>query len=816
MTTGTDYATLYRKAYTAYGQGKMEEAAMLVESMSKEFPDDANILLLQGHICLNQQQYDLARSCYESVMRLADTEDVRECAQQGLEQLQEIEALNYASEGEELIDAPITIPADTDNLGVNTNDLEQRQTSQDNDEPLTDAQSSENNDRSSSGSFANLSENKEAEQLSQDVNILDPEDEEGISTGFKEFLQRDSDFPDDSDSDETAINNSEESTSFSAPLSDWDSEASNAESSSEETTLATDNDNFFDELEFTSEEMAEIAQFDLGDISSELASSDLSQLSSDALSENFVSGDLNTPIIEGDNTSQEDALDFNSFSPAVIRPTVDGKQGLLKKFNNASLKYKHGIIAVAAGLVPIFVITIIGVISSVTTPKASDSGSNSQPQPEQIIASDSSFFPLGNFWLILLTGGSSFLTVLLLGQLMATQTKRSLSELQTKFAAIEAGNLQVRATVFSEDELGQLATGFNQFWQKIASTTGQAEHRASEMEQAKEELQRQVIHLLDDVEGAAKGDLTVEAKVSADILGAVADAFNLTIQNLRDILRQVKQAARQVNQGATDSAAFARNNSSESLRMAEELAVTLQSVQMMNDSIQRVAENAGTAETVARKASLTALKGGEAVERTVTGVLGIRETVSDTARKVKRLAEASQEISKIVAVISQISSRTNLLALNASLQAARAGEAGRGFAVVAEEVRQLADRSAKSLKEIERIVSQIQGETGSVMTAMEEGIQQVLDVAEKSEQAKRGLDEIIEVSNHIDQLVQSITADTVQQKENSQAVAHVMQSVEMTAQATSHESQRVAGSLQKLVAISRDLLASVEKFRIDA
>ena len=212
---------------------------------------------------------------------------------------------------------------------------------------------------------------------------------------------------------------------------------------------------------------------------------------------------------------------------------------------------------------------------------------------------------------MLLTGGSSFLTVLLLGQLMATQTKRSLSELQTKFAAIEAGNLQVRATVFSEDELGQLATGFNQFWQKIASTTGQAEHRASEMEQAKEELQRQVIHLLDDVEGAAKGDLTVEAKVSADILGAVADAFNLTIQNLRDILRQVKQAARQVNQGATDSAAFARNNSSESLRMAEELAVTLQSVQMMNDSIQRVAENAGTAETVARKASLTALKGGE-------------------------------------------------------------------------------------------------------------------------------------------------------------------------------------------------------------
>ena len=815
MTTGTDYATLYRKAYTAYGQGKMEEAAMLVESMSKEFPDDANILLLQGHISLNQQQYSLARSCYEAVIKLADTEDVRDCAQQGLEQLQEAEATNYvSSEGEELIDAPITIPADTESLGISANDFEPDQGSQDGDELLTDAQASENNDKNISDNLSISSES--LEQFSQDIDIPDSDDDD-ISTGFKEFLQSDSNSSDDSYADDTALSDAEEPTSFTAPLSGWDSEGINVESMEEETTLNTDNDNFFDELEFTSEEMAEIAQFDLGDISSELASSDLSQLSSGTLSEKLVSGNLEAPILDTEASAQDGSLDFNKFSPAVAKPTVDGKQGFLKKFSNASLKQKHGMIAVAAGLVPVFAMIISGFISSVATPKVNNPvPSQQENQTAETQTSNSSFFPFGNFGLMLLAGGSSFLTVLLLGQFMARQTKQSLNELQTKFAAIEAGNLQVRATVFSEDELGQLTAGFNQFWQKIASTTGQAEHRASEMEQAKEELQRQVIHLLDDVEGAAKGDLTVEAKVSADILGAVADAFNLTIQNLRDILRQVKQAARQVNQGATDSAAFARNNSSESLRMAEELAVTLQSVQMMNDSIQRVAENAGTAETVARKASLTALKGGEAVERTVTGVLGIRETVSDTARKVKRLAEASQEISKIVAVISQISSRTNLLALNASLQAARAGEAGRGFAVVAEEVRQLADRSAKSLKEIERIVSQIQGETGSVMTAMEEGIQQVLDVAEKSEQAKRGLDEIIEVSNHIDQLVQSITADTVQQKENSQAVAHVMQSVEMTAQATSHESQRVAGSLQKLVAISRDLLASVEKFRIDA
>ena len=410
---------------------------------------------------------------------------------------------------------------------------------------------------------------------------------------------------------------------------------------------------------------------------------------------------------------------------------------------------------------------------------------------------------------------SSFLTTYNLGRVTAKHMRRSTEDLIGAFDAMSDGNLNVRARVYSEDELGEMATKFNQMSRIMLSTTRDAQRRAEEMEEAKEDLQRQVIRLLDDVEGAARGDLTVAAEVTANVLGAVADSFNLTIQNLREIVVQVKLAARQVTQGANDSEKFARNLAANALREAEELAATLNSVQVMTDSIQRVAEAAREAEAVAKDASAAALKGGEAVDQTVGGILEVRETVAETTRKVKRLAESSQEISRIVALINAIAGRTNLLALNASIEAARAGEAGKGFAIVADEVRQLADRSAKALKDIEQIVMQIQGETNSVMMAMEEGQQQVIKVTQLSEQAKRSLENIIQVTNRIDVLVRAITADTVEQNEVARAVSQVMQAVEHTAQETSQESQKVSISLQNLVGVARDLLTSVERFRVE-
>ncbi len=475
--------------------------------------------------------------------------------------------------------------------------------------------------------------------------------------------------------------------------------------------------------------------------------------------------------------------------------------GVFAPFENASFQKKQWLISGAAGLGAAIAIAGVTFVTSLTLDRKDEAAR----APLQRAGA----------MMMVLGGLASFgITRILTGK-YTKQVSRSVRDLQSNFEQVAQGNMAARATVSSQDELGLLSSSFNYMLQSVITSNSDAQRKAREMELAKDELQRQVIRLLDDVEGAARGDLTVKAEVTADVLGAVADSFNLTIDSLRQIVQQVQVAAVQVNQSSTESEAFARRLSSDALSQAEELAVTVNSVQMMTASIKRVAESARESEEVARTASATALRGGEAVERTVAGIQEIRETVAESTRKVKRLAESSQQISQIVSVISQIASRTNLLALNASIEAARAGESGKGFAIVADEVRQLADRSAKALKEIEHIVLQIQSETGSVMAAMEQGTQQVIAGTKLAEQAKRSLDDIIQVSNRIDALVRSITSDTIEQRETSKAVTEVMQSVEIQAQSTSQEAQKVSSSLENLVVVARNLLTYVERFKVE-
>ncbi len=570
---------------------------------------------------------------------------------------------------------------------------------------------------------------------------------------------------------------------------EFESDASDPDSDSDDSHEPTAFGDAFDDFD----DFESIPDFDLSDSSAGFTSPSIgttpSQFGS-AMTDGASSGA--SSMAPSNGFAAEEAASMPVFTKKAVSNPKPQKQGALAPLENASMPNKRLILASSVSVLSAIAVTAIGFMTA---------------PPEQ-----SKTAPL-------VTGGvaciASFGSALGFSYLLERRTRQTVNDLQVRFNQISRGDLNARTTILTRDEFGQLSEGFNQMASAIFTTTSEAQRKAQEQEQAKEDLQRQVIRLLDDVEGAARGDLTVKAEVTADVLGAVADSFNLTIENLREIVKQVSVAARQVSQGSTENEAFARALSADALRQAEELAVTLNSVQVMTDSIQRVAESAREAEEVARSASETALRGGEAVERTVAGILDIRETVADTTRKVKRLAESSQEISKIVALISQIASRTNLLALNASIEAARAGESGRGFAIVADEVRQLADRAAKASKEIEQIVLQIQSETGGVMTAMEEGTQQVIEGTRLAEQAKQSLDDIIQVSNRINVLVRSITADTVEQTETSRAVAQVMQSVELAAQETSQESQRVSGSLQNLVGVAKDLLTSVDKFKVN-
>ncbi|MCC3497599.1 MAG: HAMP domain-containing protein [Microcoleus sp. PH2017_15_JOR_U_A] len=614
-------------------------------------------------------------------------------------------------------------------------------------------------------------------------------------------------FDDDAFSDSFSLDENEQATAFGAATknsSDWSSRTGNTQEHS----------GFLDEFD-DFDDLGNLPDFD---ISEDANSSILTRGNTNF--GNSTSGMMGTSGsgLDFDNSDGSAIRDDEIFSisgPAdasvptfapteseAIDSSVTVEQGGLAFLENAPLFTKQLYTAIGAGLVSLVAVAFVTNIASYQALK--------QDKPEAIV------YLRQTGWVMTAAAGfTSFLTSWGIGQLIAKQVRKSSDNLQAQFDAVSQGTLDARATIYSEDEFGKMAAKFNHMAKVIQTTISDTRRKSDEQEQAKEDLQRQVIRLLDDVEGAARGDLTVTAEVTADVLGAVADSFNLTIQNLREIVHQVKQAAREVSKGATDSAKFAGDLSSDALRQAEELAATLNSVQVLTDAIQRVAESAREAEEVARGAAATALKGGEAVERTVAGILEIRETVAETTRKVKRLAEASQEISKIVGLIAAIASRTNLLALNASIEAARAGESGRGFAIVADEVRQLADRSAKSLKEIEQIVMQIQSETGAVMTAMEEGTQQVIEGTRLAEQAKRSLEDIIQVTNRIDVLVRSITADTVEQNETARSVAAVMQAVELTAQETSQEAQRVSGALQNLVGVARDLLTSVERFRVE-
>jgi len=783
MTSSTNHEQ-YQQAQTAYIQGNYEEAATFVDRLVEDFPTDPNSRLLRGHIYCVLRQYEIAREQYQTVLQLSQDPELIDCAKNGLESVKQYESSEQYSNGR----MPASEVENTFLLGADTAEPPD-------DDAMEQSAYSENPNAFSDDRFG--SSFTESHHSSTD----DLSDSNSLMSFGNPFVWNQ---PESKPSDDRAA---ERELEFSLPdLSQHETHSDPTDLSQFQIDRFSDRNGIDIENDYTARsERNPIEDFELPESASELLDSGLLSSPLSASASSLSTADSYSSELSDRASNEAELANLASPMPSLqsddpgddLQLPVAHSSSFLGQFEQAPLAKKQWLTA-----------STVGITSALVVAAVSFGGSMLLERQNQRAVQTTGLA------MALLAGAASFASSRFMSRLTLKQIQQTTMDLRGQFNIVRTGNLEARATVYSQDEFGLLASEFNDMLQGISQITTETQRKAQEQEQAKEELQRQVIRLLDDVEGAARGDLTVQAEVTADVLGAVADSFNLTIQNLREIVGQVKLAAQQVSQGSADNETFARALSQDALRQAEELAVTLNSVQVLTDAIQRVAESAREAESVARSASDTAKKGGEAVERTVAGILEIRQTVAETTRKVKRLAESSQEISKIVALISQIASRTNMLALNASIEAARAGEAGRGFAIVADEVRQLADRVAKALKEIEQIVRQIQSDTGSVMTAMEEGTQQVIQGTKLAEQAKRSLEDIVQVSNRIDALVGSITADTVQQTETSRAVAAVVQSVELTAQETSQEAQRVSGSLQNLVQVAGELQTSVERFQV--
>lgn len=392
----------------------------------------------------------------------------------------------------------------------------------------------------------------------------------------------------------------------------------------------------------------------------------------------------------------------------------------------------------------------------------------------------------------------------LLGLLIAHECDgpRDWSELTISFmqrAATQLGYALEQADVTQQKE------------QAIAQTAALSEERR----QRQEQMQRQLVDLLGDVEAVADGNLTVRASVTAGEIGTVADFFNAIVENLRQIVTQVKQSANQVNASLGQNESAIRTLADEALQQADQTTLTLGSIEAMTVSIQQVAQQAQQAAAVAKTASETATAGGEAMDLTVSNILTLRQTVGQTAKKVKRLGESSQQITKAVSLINQISQQTNLLAINAGIEAARAGEAGQGFAAVAEEVSELASRSATATEEIERIVETIQRETGDVVEAIEQSTAQVVEGTRRVEDAKTSLNQILTGSQKMDELARLISAATGSQVETSASVSELMKEIAQLSRRTSESSRQVSEALRQTVAVAQDLQSQVSTFVLE-
>ncbi len=338
--------------------------------------------------------------------------------------------------------------------------------------------------------------------------------------------------------------------------------------------------------------------------------------------------------------------------------------------------------------------------------------------------------------------------------------------------------------------------------------------RAEESEQTNKSNQEAILRLLDEMELLKRGDLTIRAKVTEDVTGAIADAINSTIEELRRLVTGINAAATHVTSATAEAQSVSSQLLQAAQKQATEIQGTGQSVAEMTVSMHQVSKSAGDSASVAKTSLAAAEKGSNAVQNAIRGMNDIREQIQETSKRIKRLGESSQEIGEIVQLISDITEQTNVLALNAAIQAASAGEAGRGFTVVAEEVQRLAERSGEATRHIGAIVKSIQRDTQDAVEAMERSTRGVVEGTKTADEAGDALRDIEQISNRLAELIGAISNSTQQHAGAAAKVAANMKAILAITQLTTEGTKKTAASSQRLTALADSLKSSVSNFKV--
>jgi len=341
-----------------------------------------------------------------------------------------------------------------------------------------------------------------------------------------------------------------------------------------------------------------------------------------------------------------------------------------------------------------------------------------------------------------------------------------------------------------------------------------ARQRLEEQADQNRRNQRAILRLLDELSTLADGDLTTHATVTEDITGAIADSVNSAIDALRSLVTTINSTAEDVARAADKTQTTAIRLAEASNHQAREIAAANEAITEMAQSMERVSENARGSAEVAMKSVSIAASGAETVRRSISGMDSIREQIQETSKRIKRLGESSQEIGDIIGVINDIAEQTNILALNAAIQASTAGEAGRGFAVVADEVQRLAERASDATKRVEALIKTIQNDTNEAVASMEQSTAGVVSGAKLAEDAGGALGEIESVSKQIAELIQQISQEADQQAQSATEISETMNVIQGITIQTSDGTSETATSIGELTQLSQELRASVTGFRL--